>query len=1016
MAALGRAVDGPGVDRRDARQAPGRAAPDRRAAPVRPARGRGAGPPRRAARCSSAAELRAATREEGEDATRARRIDTDDPAVRLMTVHGAKGLEFAVVLCPFIQRTGDDKGRPTVWRDGHAGGRLVDAGGGAEWADDPPRRGEAGPRDPRVRGRRRGVEAAALRRAHEGEASVRGVVAPRARARPSTTRRAPGAALRPRRATSSDPAAARGPRGRGVLRRAGEAALEALRGHVAAMRGAEALEVAALGRTGADTVPVEGRCESPRRGRDARRRDARPPAAVRDRRCSFSSLVAEHTALLRFDAPRATRAPPTRVPRWLRRRRSGRDPFGGLRGTAFGSAVHEALEAALARRPTERFDDVATRALEAALRQRSLGPSDVAAHGLMAAAAAPLPGGATMRRAAAGRRGDRAALRHAGRRRRAARLAGRALAALDAPAPSRGGRATSRLHRATRLAESLVGSIDLVATLSGAGRYDVVDYKTNMLSTTPGGYGTAALHAAMRAADYPLQAALYLVALHRYLRWRLPDYDPSSHLGGAHYLFLRGMGPTRPTASSRGHRTARDRVAVGPAGGRSMMASAVAPATWASKASRRRIQRGLRAARRARRRHGAPAQRRVGPHAARRGGARREGGAPRARLRRLRRARHRAAVVHGRRCGPWAHRRPRRCSRPCTEPTVWSRSSTRVHRCPKAGSAPVVLSGPRCYLRRYALLEQLVADRLRARDGPRRAAPELEAALGSLAGHRRRLAGRGGPRRAASTVSVVAGGPGTGKTTTIALLLRRHRRSTRPSTVALAAPTGKAAARLDEAVRLGDRRAGARATSPVATTIHRLLGIGRDGRHVAAGTPLERDARRGRRGVDGLAPAARRAAGPRRVDARVVLVGDPTSSRASRSARCSPTSCDAAPGAHGGVAVATLGDRAPIRRRVRGGRARDGGPRRPSRPRRGSRRRASATRLRCSRHRAAREAVARARRRPRLSGHRGGACRRRDAGDWRSCASFGLLCATKHGDGSTRWWGARSSDGSQRAA
>ena len=45
----------------------------------------------------------------------------------------------------------------------------------------------------------------------------------------------------------------------------------------------------------------------------------------------------------------------------------------------------------------------------------------------------------------------------------------------------------------------------------------------------------------MRASDYPLQAAIYLVALHRFLRWRLADYDPERHLGDAHYLYLRGM-------------------------------------------------------------------------------------------------------------------------------------------------------------------------------------------------------------------------------------------------------------------------------------------------------------------------------------------------------------------------------------------------------------------------------------------------------------------------------------------
>jgi exodeoxyribonuclease V beta subunit len=45
----------------------------------------------------------------------------------------------------------------------------------------------------------------------------------------------------------------------------------------------------------------------------------------------------------------------------------------------------------------------------------------------------------------------------------------------------------------------------------------------------------------MLDAHYPLQALLYDVALHRFLRWRLPGYDPAEHLGGVLYLFLRGM-------------------------------------------------------------------------------------------------------------------------------------------------------------------------------------------------------------------------------------------------------------------------------------------------------------------------------------------------------------------------------------------------------------------------------------------------------------------------------------------
>ena len=45
----------------------------------------------------------------------------------------------------------------------------------------------------------------------------------------------------------------------------------------------------------------------------------------------------------------------------------------------------------------------------------------------------------------------------------------------------------------------------------------------------------------MERAHYRLQALLYTAALHRYLRWRLPGYDPERHLAGVLYLFVRGM-------------------------------------------------------------------------------------------------------------------------------------------------------------------------------------------------------------------------------------------------------------------------------------------------------------------------------------------------------------------------------------------------------------------------------------------------------------------------------------------
>ena len=92
----------------------------------------------------------------------------------------------------------------------------------------------------------------------------------------------------------------------------------------------------------------------------------------------------------------------------------------------------------------------------------------------------------------------------------------------------------------------LTGSIDAVLRTE-SGRFLVVDYKTNRFRTGPAEeltveqYSPAAMTQAMIDAHYPLQALLYCVALHRYLSWRLPGYVVSRHLGGVGYLFVRGM-------------------------------------------------------------------------------------------------------------------------------------------------------------------------------------------------------------------------------------------------------------------------------------------------------------------------------------------------------------------------------------------------------------------------------------------------------------------------------------------
>ena len=91
----------------------------------------------------------------------------------------------------------------------------------------------------------------------------------------------------------------------------------------------------------------------------------------------------------------------------------------------------------------------------------------------------------------------------------------------------------------------LRGFVDLV--VEHAGRWYVIDYKSNWLGPSPKDYAREAVAAAMRASAYPLQYLLYLVALHRYLDLKLPGYDYERHVGGVFYLFVRGMDPAAGT-------------------------------------------------------------------------------------------------------------------------------------------------------------------------------------------------------------------------------------------------------------------------------------------------------------------------------------------------------------------------------------------------------------------------------------------------------------------------------------
>ena len=391
----------------------------------------------------------------------------------------------------------------------------------------------------------------------------------------------------------------------------------------------------------------------------------------------------------------------------------------------------------------------------------------------------------------------------------------------------------------------------------------------------------------MLAAHYPLQALLYSVALHRYPALAAARLRPgAAPRRRALPVPARHVRPGRPRSV--------DGVPCGVFGWRPPAAlvaelsgllrrrrAVTARADWTCRlgAAGHRpaadVQRGRRA--RARRRARRPA-----PRAAR-AGARRAGAA------RGRAGRARAAVsarcastsadgaadtVAAERRGarstspalPWPdpaelaggvraqpargrRRRRRRRAGRCGSPTGCSTSTAtgarRSRSAASCSSAPSAAPPPVDPARLRAAL-----DRLFPGDGHER--QRLAAAVSAL-----------------RWVSVLAGGPGTGKTTTVARLLAvLHDQPGGPPRIALAAPTGKAAARLEEAVRevagelpdadrdaLGDLHA---------STLHRLLGRRPELAHPVPARPQQPAAvrRRGRRrDLDGLAHADGPAAG-----------------------------------------------------------------------------------------------------------------------------------------------------------